>query len=89
MTYDDEDRATFIEFGLQFRCDYATQRKISKAIVNTPEHTKWSSLRNRVNYGRFDADNHIHALVVEQLVDAERELCNVTAKILELMLGQE
>ena len=87
MTYDDEDRGTFTEFGLKFRCDYATQRKISKAIVNTPEHTKWSSLRNRVNYGRFDADNAEHAVVVNQMVEAEREACNVTAKIIALMLG--
>jgi len=87
MSYDDEDRATFTEFGLQFRCDYATQRKISLAIVNTPEHTRWSSLRNRVNYGRFDADNHMHAIVVDDLVAAERDCCNVTGKILDLMLG--
>jgi hypothetical protein len=87
MTYDDEDRATFTEFGLQFRCDYATQRKISLAIVNTPEHTRWSSLRNRVNYGRFDTGSSIGMDICNALVDAERDCCNVTGKILDLMLG--
>lgn len=85
MTYEPEERAVHMLFGLSFRSTPAEQRSVWLKLCQSPESKRWGPLNQAVRHCHLLAHDPQTRELLGQLEEAECKMTELAARLIDGM----